>query len=151
MQLPSQKVPATSPGSLLQPSVQHGYFQFWHFSSHSWVVLTLPTFQHNYVIWSHWPEPALHFSCFLSGYFWVGHHRKHWKGSLLHLETSSDSHWPRHSCFSMSMAAQYDKTLDINSMVPLQPSLSASLVQGTPSQIPNQGHSLSLHQEEYRY
>ncbi|KAI4546879.1 hypothetical protein MJG53_004868 [Ovis ammon polii x Ovis aries] len=45
---------------------------------------------------------------------------------------------------SMSMAAQYDKTLDINSMVPLQPSLSASLVQGTPSQIPNQGHSLSL-------
>ena len=29
-------------------------------------------------------------------------------------------------------------------MVPLQPSLSASLVQGTPSQIPNQGHSLSL-------
>ncbi|XP_010828044.1 PREDICTED: uncharacterized protein C2orf78 homolog [Bison bison bison] len=45
---------------------------------------------------------------------------------------------------SMSMAAQYDKTSDINSMVPLYPSLSASLVQGTPSQIPNQGHSLSL-------
>uniref|UniRef100_A0A4W2FH15 Chromosome 2 open reading frame 78 n=1 Tax=Bos indicus x Bos taurus TaxID=30522 RepID=A0A4W2FH15_BOBOX len=45
---------------------------------------------------------------------------------------------------SMSMAAQYDKTSDINSKVPLYPSLSASLVQGTPSQIPNQGHSLSL-------
>ena len=56
---------------------------------------------------------------------------------------------------SMSMAAQYDKTSDINSMVPLYPPLSASLVQGTPSQVPNQGHSLSLpHQgggQEYYY
>uniref|UniRef100_A0A8C6DJK7 DUF4629 domain-containing protein n=1 Tax=Moschus moschiferus TaxID=68415 RepID=A0A8C6DJK7_MOSMO len=45
---------------------------------------------------------------------------------------------------SMSMAAQYDKTPDVNSMVPLYPPLSASLVQGTPSQIPNQGQNLSL-------
>ncbi|XP_057599360.1 uncharacterized protein C2orf78 homolog [Hippopotamus amphibius kiboko] len=49
---------------------------------------------------------------------------------------------------SMSMAAQYDKTSDTNNMVPLQPSLSASLVQGTPSQIPNQGHSLLLPYQE---
>ena len=46
---------------------------------------------------------------------------------------------------SMFMAAQYDKTSDANNMVPLYPSLSARLAQGTPSQIPNQGHSrLSL-------
>ena len=49
---------------------------------------------------------------------------------------------------SMSMTAQYDKTSEVTNMVPLYPSLSANLVQGTPSQIPNQGHSLSLpHQE----
>ncbi|KAL0621577.1 hypothetical protein AAY473_009907 [Plecturocebus cupreus] len=46
---------------------------------------------------------------------------------------------------SMSMTAQHDKTSDANIMVPLYPTLSASLVQGTQSQIPNQqGHSLSL-------
>ncbi|XP_070332232.1 uncharacterized protein C2orf78 homolog [Odocoileus virginianus] len=49
---------------------------------------------------------------------------------------------------SMSMTAQYDKTSEVTNMVPLYPSLPANLVQGTPSQIPNQGHSLSLpHQE----
>uniref|UniRef100_A0A8D0UQ25 DUF4629 domain-containing protein n=1 Tax=Sus scrofa TaxID=9823 RepID=A0A8D0UQ25_PIG len=49
---------------------------------------------------------------------------------------------------SMSMAAQYDKTSDANSMVSLYPSFSASLVQGAPSQTPDQGHGLSLpHQE----
>ncbi|KAK2502462.1 hypothetical protein MC885_008667, partial [Smutsia gigantea] len=45
---------------------------------------------------------------------------------------------------AMSMATQYGNTSDANNMVPLYPSLSASLVQGTPSHIPNQGHSLSL-------
>ncbi|XP_059972940.1 uncharacterized protein C2orf78-like [Mesoplodon densirostris] len=49
---------------------------------------------------------------------------------------------------SMFMAAQYDKTADTNNMAPLYPSLSASLAQGTPSQIPNQGHSLSLPYQE---
>ena len=49
---------------------------------------------------------------------------------------------------SMFMAAQYDKTSDANNMVPLYPSLSASLAQGTPSHIPNQGHSLSLPYQE---
>ena len=49
---------------------------------------------------------------------------------------------------SISMAAQYDKTSEANNMVPLYPSLSASRVQGTPSQIPNQGHSLSLPYQE---
>lgn len=49
---------------------------------------------------------------------------------------------------SMSLASPYDKTSDANNMVPLYPSLSASLVQGTPSQIPNQGHSLSLPYQE---
>ena len=49
---------------------------------------------------------------------------------------------------SISMAAQYDKTSEANNMVPLYPSLSASLVQGTPSQIPNRGHSLSLPYQE---
>ncbi|XP_043773136.1 uncharacterized protein C2orf78 homolog [Cervus elaphus] len=49
---------------------------------------------------------------------------------------------------SMSMPAQYDKTSEVTSMVPLYPSLSANLVQGTPSQIPNQGHSLSLPPQE---
>ncbi|XP_030616902.1 uncharacterized protein C2orf78-like [Delphinapterus leucas] len=51
---------------------------------------------------------------------------------------------------SMFMAAQYDKTADPNNMVPLYPSLSARLAQGTPSQIPNQGHSLSLPYQEGR-
>ncbi|XP_007933080.1 uncharacterized protein C2orf78-like [Orycteropus afer afer] len=45
---------------------------------------------------------------------------------------------------SRPMAVQYDKPSDTNSMVPLYPSLSASLVQGTP----NQGHSLSLPYQE---
>lgn len=49
---------------------------------------------------------------------------------------------------SMSMAAPYDKTSEANNMVPLYPSLSASLVQGTPSHIPSQGHSLSLPYQE---
>ncbi|XP_036118313.1 uncharacterized protein C2orf78 homolog [Molossus molossus] len=49
---------------------------------------------------------------------------------------------------SMSMASQYDKTSDANKMVPLYPSLSARLVQGAPSQIANQGHSLSLPYQE---
>ncbi|MBZ3877877.1 hypothetical protein SUZIE_145140 [Sciurus carolinensis] len=45
---------------------------------------------------------------------------------------------------SMSMTAQYDTPSDANAMVPEYPSLSARLVQGTPSQIPNQAHTLSL-------
>ncbi|KAK2506944.1 hypothetical protein MC885_005150, partial [Smutsia gigantea] len=45
---------------------------------------------------------------------------------------------------AMSVATQYGNTSDANNTVPLYPSLSASLVQGTPSHIPNQGHSLSL-------
>ncbi|XP_057348839.1 LOW QUALITY PROTEIN: uncharacterized protein C2orf78-like [Manis pentadactyla] len=45
---------------------------------------------------------------------------------------------------AMSMAAQYDKASDASNMVPLCHSLSASLVQGTSSQIPNQGHSSLL-------
>ncbi|KAK1332957.1 LOW QUALITY PROTEIN: hypothetical protein QTO34_006488 [Cnephaeus nilssonii] len=49
---------------------------------------------------------------------------------------------------SMSMASQYNKTSEANNMVPLYPSLSASLVHGAPSQIPNQGQSLSLPYQE---
>nr|XP_026270183.1 uncharacterized protein C2orf78-like [Urocitellus parryii] len=49
---------------------------------------------------------------------------------------------------SMSMTAQYDKTSDANAMVPVYPSLSARLVQTTPFQIPNQGHSLLLTYQE---
>ncbi|KAK2489024.1 hypothetical protein MC885_015834 [Smutsia gigantea] len=45
---------------------------------------------------------------------------------------------------AMSMATQYGNTSDANNMVPLYPSLSASLVQGTPSHIANQGHRLSF-------
>uniref|UniRef100_A0A8D2JQJ6 DUF4629 domain-containing protein n=1 Tax=Sciurus vulgaris TaxID=55149 RepID=A0A8D2JQJ6_SCIVU len=45
---------------------------------------------------------------------------------------------------SMSITAQCDTTSDANAMVPEYPSLSARLVQGTPSQIPNQAHTLSL-------
>uniref|UniRef100_A0A8C9CID9 DUF4629 domain-containing protein n=1 Tax=Phocoena sinus TaxID=42100 RepID=A0A8C9CID9_PHOSS len=51
---------------------------------------------------------------------------------------------------SMFMAAQYDKTAGTNNMVPLYPSLSARLAQGTPSQIPRHGHSLSLPYQEGR-
>ncbi|KAF6320894.1 hypothetical protein mRhiFer1_001859 [Rhinolophus ferrumequinum] len=49
---------------------------------------------------------------------------------------------------SMSMAPQYDKTSDGYNVVPLYPSFSASLVQRTPSQILNPGHSLSLPYQE---
>uniref|UniRef100_A0A2K6GGJ1 Chromosome 2 open reading frame 78 n=2 Tax=Propithecus coquereli TaxID=379532 RepID=A0A2K6GGJ1_PROCO len=49
---------------------------------------------------------------------------------------------------SMSMTAHYDQASDTNTMVPLYPSLSASLVQGTSSQISNQEHSLSLPYQE---
>ncbi|XP_036191407.1 uncharacterized protein C2orf78-like [Myotis myotis] len=49
---------------------------------------------------------------------------------------------------SMSMASQYNKTSDATNMVPLYPSLSASLVHGASSQIPNQGQSLSLPYQE---
>ncbi|XP_045406582.1 uncharacterized protein C2orf78-like [Lemur catta] len=49
---------------------------------------------------------------------------------------------------SMSMTAHYDQASDANTMVPLNPSQSSSLVQGTSSQISNQGHSLSLPYQE---
>ncbi|XP_077884025.1 uncharacterized protein C2orf78 [Ictidomys tridecemlineatus] len=49
---------------------------------------------------------------------------------------------------SMSMTAQYDKTSDANTIVPMYPSLSGRLVQATPFQIPNQGQSLSLPYQE---
>ncbi|XP_070284668.1 uncharacterized protein C2orf78-like [Myotis yumanensis] len=49
---------------------------------------------------------------------------------------------------SMSMASQYNKTSDATNMVPLYPSLSASLVHGASSQIPNQGQSWSLPYQE---
>lgn len=49
---------------------------------------------------------------------------------------------------SMFVTVQYDQTADASTMVPLYPSLSASLVQGTSSQISNQGHSLSLPYQE---
>ncbi|XP_059516801.1 uncharacterized protein C2orf78 homolog [Myotis daubentonii] len=49
---------------------------------------------------------------------------------------------------SMSMASHYNKTSDATNMVPLYPSLSASLVHGASSQIPNQGQSLSLPYQE---
>lgn len=53
--------------------------------------------------------------------------------------------------YPTAMASQYAKASDANNMVPLYPSLSASLFQGAPSQIPEQGHSLSLpHQEGSR-
>ncbi|KAM7135437.1 LOW QUALITY PROTEIN: uncharacterized protein C2orf78-like [Molossus nigricans] len=48
----------------------------------------------------------------------------------------------------MSMASQYHNTSDANNMAPLYPLLFASLVQGAPSQIPNQGHSLSFPYQE---
>ncbi|XP_045834752.1 uncharacterized protein C2orf78 homolog [Meles meles] len=51
---------------------------------------------------------------------------------------------------SLSLAAPYDKTSEASSMVSLYPSLSASLVQGTPSQMPNQGHGLALPYQEGR-
>lgn len=49
---------------------------------------------------------------------------------------------------SRSMVPQYDKTSDGYNMVPLYPSISASLVPRTPSQILNHGHSLSLPYQE---
>jgi hypothetical protein len=49
---------------------------------------------------------------------------------------------------SMTVTTHYDKTLDANTVVPLNPSLSVNFVQGTPSQTPNQGHSLSLPYQE---
>ncbi|MBZ3890272.1 hypothetical protein SUZIE_207125 [Sciurus carolinensis] len=49
---------------------------------------------------------------------------------------------------SMSMTAPYDTPSDANVIVPEYPSLSASLVQGTASQIPNQPHTLSLPYQE---
>ncbi|MBZ3890267.1 hypothetical protein SUZIE_207100 [Sciurus carolinensis] len=45
---------------------------------------------------------------------------------------------------SMSMTVQYDTPSDANVIVPEYPALSARLVQGTPSQIPNQARTLSL-------
>uniref|UniRef100_A0A8C5YUE6 DUF4629 domain-containing protein n=1 Tax=Marmota marmota marmota TaxID=9994 RepID=A0A8C5YUE6_MARMA len=49
---------------------------------------------------------------------------------------------------SLSMTSQYDKTSEANVMIPGYPLLSGRLVQVTLSQIPNQGHCLSLpHQE----
>ncbi|VTJ90086.1 Hypothetical predicted protein, partial [Marmota monax] len=49
---------------------------------------------------------------------------------------------------SLSMISQYDKTSEANVMIPGYPLLSGRLVQVTLSQIPNQGHCLSLpHQE----
>ncbi|XP_073084613.1 uncharacterized protein C2orf78-like, partial [Manis javanica] len=44
---------------------------------------------------------------------------------------------------AMRMATQYAQTSYANYMVPVYPSLSGRLVQGTPTQILNQGHSLS--------
>ncbi|XP_055982425.1 uncharacterized protein C2orf78-like, partial [Sorex fumeus] len=49
---------------------------------------------------------------------------------------------------SMSMADHYEKTLDTNNTVSAYPSLSASLVERTPAQIPNQTHSLSFPYQE---
>ncbi|KAM5143541.1 uncharacterized protein C2orf78-like [Callospermophilus lateralis] len=49
---------------------------------------------------------------------------------------------------SLSMTSQYDKTSKANVVIPGYPLLSGRLVQVTLSQIPNQGHCLSLpHQE----
>ncbi|KAM7135440.1 LOW QUALITY PROTEIN: uncharacterized protein C2orf78-like [Molossus nigricans] len=50
--------------------------------------------------------------------------------------------------FFISMASKYHNTSDANNMASLYPLLSASLVQGAPSQNPNQGHSLSLPYQE---
>ncbi|XP_060043034.1 uncharacterized protein C2orf78-like [Erinaceus europaeus] len=49
---------------------------------------------------------------------------------------------------SMSMVAQYDKTPGAKNMITMYPSLSASLVQGTTYQIPNQAPSLALPYQE---
>uniref|UniRef100_A0A8C0XF77 DUF4629 domain-containing protein n=1 Tax=Castor canadensis TaxID=51338 RepID=A0A8C0XF77_CASCN len=49
---------------------------------------------------------------------------------------------------SMTVTTQYDKTTNANAWIPLCPALSANFVQETPSQIPNQGHSLSLPYQE---
>nr|XP_048298040.1 uncharacterized protein C2orf78 homolog [Myodes glareolus] len=44
---------------------------------------------------------------------------------------------------SLAMTAQCDNILDPNALVPLYPTLSASLVQATPSEVPNQGYNLA--------
>ncbi|XP_075856996.1 uncharacterized protein C2orf78-like [Microcebus murinus] len=49
---------------------------------------------------------------------------------------------------SMSMTVQYDQASDANTMLPLYPSLSASLLQGTSCEISDQGQSLSLNYEK---
>ncbi|XP_055002472.1 uncharacterized protein C2orf78-like [Sorex araneus] len=49
---------------------------------------------------------------------------------------------------SMPMAARYEITLDTNKTVSLHPSCSVSLVERTPTQVPNQNHSLSLPNQE---
>ncbi|XP_054983082.1 uncharacterized protein C2orf78-like [Sorex araneus] len=49
---------------------------------------------------------------------------------------------------SMLMAACYELTLDTHIMVSLYPSLSATLIEKTPSQVPNQSHSLLLPDQE---
>ncbi|XP_054977145.1 uncharacterized protein C2orf78-like [Sorex araneus] len=48
----------------------------------------------------------------------------------------------------MPIAACYEKTLDTNNTVSLYPIVSASLVERTPSQVPNQSHSLLLPDQE---
>ncbi|XP_075808236.1 uncharacterized protein C2orf78 homolog [Microtus pennsylvanicus] len=44
---------------------------------------------------------------------------------------------------SLAMTAQCDNILDPNALVPLYPTHSASLVQATPSEVPNQGYNLA--------
>ncbi|XP_041911549.1 LOW QUALITY PROTEIN: uncharacterized protein C2orf78 homolog [Arvicola amphibius] len=44
---------------------------------------------------------------------------------------------------SLAMTAQGDSILDPNALVPLYPTLSASLVQATSSEVPNQGYNLA--------
>ena len=45
--------------------------------------------------------------------------------------------------FSLAMTAQCDNIVDPNALVPLYPTLSASLVQATPSEVPYQGYNLA--------
>uniref|UniRef100_G1NTL5 DUF4629 domain-containing protein n=1 Tax=Myotis lucifugus TaxID=59463 RepID=G1NTL5_MYOLU len=94
------------------------------------------------------PEPDLHSSCFQSWYFeWAltgGTERKSssirdFTVTVIDQDTAVSS---------MSMASQYNKTSDATNMVPLYPSLSASLVHGASSQIPNPGQSWSLPYQE---
>ncbi|EGW12708.1 Uncharacterized protein C2orf78-like [Cricetulus griseus] len=49
---------------------------------------------------------------------------------------------------SLSMTAQCDNILDPNALVPFYPTLSASLIQGTPPQVSNQGDSLAPSYQE---